>query len=219
MTVTEQQQEVRESLGSKKDLEAKRKTPIQKRNSIKSIANSQWRRPASLLYRSEPRRPNLPQIVYRLNSQTNQREIDRDATERRRNEYDRDMRDYDRDYRNYLKASQEYPQKLQAWKDRDQMRRSALQNDRAAVIVQLDEVAAQLKEIQSIIADSAKELSEDRDNLKAKKAELQIAQKAAQHLLLAIEPKPSFIRPSNLNLLDWNTEATRIEKLLRDPSE
>ncbi len=217
VTVAEQQQDVRVSLGSKKDLEAKRKTFKKKLDQINSqLAMETPGKPALPI---EPRRPNLPQIVYRLNSQTNQREIDRDATERRRNEYDRDMRDYDRDYRNYLKASQEYPQKLQAWKDRDQMRRSALQNDRAAVIVQLDEVAAQLKEIQSIIADSAKELSEDRDNLKAKKAELQIAQRAAQHLLLAIEPKPSFIRPSNLNLLDWNMEATRIEKLLRDPSD
>jgi len=217
VTVAEQQEDVRESLGGKKDLESNRKSFKKQLDQINNqLAMETPGKPALPI---EPRRPNSPQIVYRMNSQTNQREIDRDATERRRNEYDRDMRDYDRDYRNFLKASQEYPQKLQAWKDRDQMRRSALQNDRAAVIVQLDDVAAKLKQIQSIIADSAKELSEDRDNLKAKKAELQIAQKAAQHLLLAIEPKPPLIRPSNLKLLDWNTEATRIEKLLRDPSE
>ncbi len=206
--------------GGKRDLEEKRKKLIKARNiTLQEMNKETIGKPVQPVAPAPlPRAPSPPKGSNRVDPKTLAAEFV-PPTDDAVKHYEVAQRNYNllaTAWSNYQRAFQQYPAKLQLWEKQDADRRAALQAQKQALENDIASIENQIKDvldgIKQGVGKDLKQTGEQIDQLERLAA---ISRFAFKHVA-SNEPKSKhLIRPSNFQLLDYESECIRLRKLLR----
>jgi hypothetical protein len=165
---------------------------------------------------SRPSQPRKPRTEYKKDSKTGQQVPDTNANRANEREYERDLAEYRSDLRRYESDKASYPARLAAWEQVDAARRDQLLAQKKAVD---EELAAKASVVEKSRAESKEQLELSKGLVEAEKQarrSVAIASVAFQYSNSGNRAGKSLIRPSNFQLLDFESEVVRLEKCLSE---
>jgi hypothetical protein len=167
-----------------------------------------------------PRRskPSRPRTEYRTDPDTKQRVYDVQANEIAERRYRMELADYESALRIYERERDSYAARLEQWKQIDTARRAQLQEQKKIVDEALAAKEAEVEKAQAATMQQLELVKESAEAEKQLRRSLTIARIAYQYSNSASGSPKTLFRPSNFQLLNFNSEVTRLAKCLRESS-
>ena len=197
----------------KESLEEQRRTQFKNRNyKLAEMKAETPGRPRVPVAPGPP--PHEPNGKYKTNTRTNERKYEPPSDSEMR-AYNDKMKKWRQNSADYEQESREYPEKKRQWDIRDAARRAELQS-------QLDSILAAINSTDKAIADlvagikqgvgkDIKDSDEKQDQLERKAL---ISNIAVRHIALKNAKAKPLARPSNFQLLDYESECNWIRRVL-----
>jgi hypothetical protein len=167
----------------------------------------------------EPKRPSstpprTPTKVYKMDSKTGQRIYDSEANARNEREYREDCRDHEERLQRYRNEMANYAVQFIRWKQLDTARRDQLRANKKIVDDALKAKQPEVNAAQDAFKAQVALSKESNAAAKQMQRTLAIATIAAR-ALISPDPTQSLIRPSNFQILDFESAVFRLQKCLR----
>jgi len=125
-------------------------------------------------------------------------------------------RKYREKHRNFEIEVTQYVDKLFVWKVADQERRKNLNMQMNEVENQIRQTNVQLKDQKSKNSEAAKSYCEAKDKLNSVQQQIVLHKIASNHIQSPNDENKSPFRPSNLRIIDFAQEATRLKNCLQE---